>query len=296
MRRWSTRVWILAAVTITVAASPPPAPDVATSLSYRLAIHSDMKLHSPQGDTPIKTFAGLDYTLLKAGRKVTVVLHQAAVTIDIQGQPGRGTVMTRTMVREKRDGKWIRVPAANLPARERRKLEDTYGVPLCLITVDEHGKELKRIVVAKPGAKETIRSGTIENTRLFHAPFYPDKTNWEATGKISMGNGGFANGILQYQIVPSPPGTPAHLRTVLVTGTLTGSIASPQGGTLHGRHELRGQQTYDLNRGDWVRGRHESNITMTQTLGQVKAKVASGKMVILLSPPPTAPPTQGTSR
>jgi hypothetical protein len=163
-------------------------------------------------------------------------------------------------------------------------LRDSFDVPLCKIQVDENGKVLKRTIVAGPGAQNLIDNGIVANCLLFHAPFLRDKNQWESDAEVSMGNGGYVKGKLNYTKAERGRGGQA----VKVNGTLTNDrfVQAATGLTAtNTKYVVNGEQTYDPAKKEWVTGKLNIDVSF-QISAAGQNGSAKGTMVVGLNDKP----------
>ena len=123
-----------------------------------------------------------DYSLRRVGPEVEVTIDRIAMRLARNGKETLSCETSKDLYRIKRKGEWIEVPVDQANARLRRLMQDSHGAPLCRIAVDENGKEVKRTLLARPGARALVASGGIENARLFHAPMVAGRATWSDPG------------------------------------------------------------------------------------------------------------------
>jgi hypothetical protein len=187
--------------------------------------------------------------------------------------------MSREKLATTKEGKATVVPIATAPEELKKKLEDSFGVPLCKLEVDGNGKEVKRKVVAGDGAKALLDKGMIANALLFHPPFRRDVDEWQADTMFSVGDGSYASGKLTYK--KTDGGKAGQL--VKVSGTLTSKdVKTPglPGGTTQGKFVVRGEQTFDPLHQEWVSGKLTIDVSMEMTVGGQAVGSAAGTMVV----------------
>jgi hypothetical protein len=164
------------------------------------------------------------------------------------------------------------------PEDLKKKLQDSFGAVLCKVEVDANGKEVKRTVIAGPGAKDVIDSGVIANALLFHGPYYPDKDEWQADAEISMGKGGYAKGKLTYKKVPGTKGAP----TYKVSGTLSNDAVAIPGSPVSikdAKYVVSGEQTFDPAQKEWTAGKLSIEVSSQTIVNEQPLGTTKGTMV-----------------
>lgn len=230
-----------------------PEPDVEVPHSYKMRIVSKLT-SKPEGK---KQNFDLDtqllYTWRHKGSQRTLFYDGIKLKVKIDGEETINTALSREKLLSKvKGGENVKFSLENAPEQQKKMLMDTFGAPLCRLEMDENGKEIKRTMVAGPGAQAFVESGAIGNTRLFHAPFFNDKEKWESEQEVGVGNGGSVTGNLSYEKGSSEKGK----QIVKVSGTLKNDGIRPPGAPLTTRNvsKVRGNQTFDLTQKDWVSG------------------------------------------
>jgi hypothetical protein len=246
--------------------------------SFKLTIlsHVDMDIMGTKQTMDADTALG--YTWKREGPQRVLFLDSTQVKAHVDGAFVQDTSMSRARFTNKTPRKTEDVPLADAPEKVKQMLEDSFGAPLCKVQADENGKEIKREIVARPGARDVLRQGMIANATLFHPPFMPSQDTWTAPAEISMGNGGFAKGDLTYKKNASGTDT----RTVKVSGTLKNDGFSPPGQSLivtKARYVVEGNQTYHVGQKEWVAGKLAIDLSMEfwadgKNVGSAKGKLA----------------------
>lgn len=170
--------------------------EVAHSFRVTIASQSDMEIQGQRqkldGDTE------LHYTWRRGVRERALSFDTLTVKLKVDGKELMNTSMSRAKVVNIRQAEKDEVLLENAPEQAKKILQDSFGAPVCKLQVDESGNEVKREVVAGPGAKALIDQGMIANALLFHPTFPVGKDEWEADREIPMGNGGYAKGKVTY--------------------------------------------------------------------------------------------------
>lgn len=235
----------------------PAAPALAadgekSACSFRMTIVSRVKGNAGGKAIAIDADTTLRYTLERDGREVALIFDEVATRAARDGQVLMDVTMSRARLKEVHDGEVAEVSAADPPQQLKKILEDSFGVPVCKIAVDEDGKETNRTAVAGPGAKGLFDNGQIANARLFHPAFPSARGKWQEDREVSMGNGNMVRGKLAYEKLTAK----GDLVPVKVSGNLDNTQAKlpdPQLSVLT-KYEVSGQQVYNTARREWVAG------------------------------------------
>jgi len=225
-----------------------------TSRSFEVTIEAQMDMSVQGTKQKIAADTRLGYTLVRRGPEVSVVFDEVFVKAANNGAELMNTTMNVDKVVNVKEGKAQEVRAAEAPEEVNKTLRESFGAPLCRIVLDADGKETMRTIVAGPGAKPLIDNGLIAATRVFHVMFPAADRKWEAPNEVSMGNGGYARGVLTYEKMEAQ--NPGQTR-VKVSGTLTCERFAAPGSPVvvkDAHYQVKGTQTFDSTAGEWISG------------------------------------------
>jgi len=244
--------------------------------SFKLAIKANMEMTIQGKKQPIDADTVLGYTWSTEGDERTLSFDSLRVKVINDGMQLLNTQMDREKVANTQDGKTEEVMFDAAPEELKAMLRDSFDTPICRIQVDAKRKELKRTVVAGPGAKDLTDQGMIANALFFHPPFQ-DKAEFTAANEISMGNGGFAKGNLTYKKVPGGKGGQAFK----VSGTLGNDSFTPAGSPLtikKAKYVVTGEQVYDPKLREWISGKLSIKTSFDMTSNDAVFATAAGTM------------------
>jgi hypothetical protein len=111
-----------------------------------------------------------------------------------------------------------------------------------------------------------------------------DKNEWSAPTEVSMGNGGFAKGQLNYKKVEGGKNGQA----VKVSGTLTNDGFAVPNSPLtmkSAKYVVDGVQTYDPAQKEWTSGKMNIDVSYEMAATGQPVGVAKGTMVVSLEKP-----------
>jgi hypothetical protein len=261
---------ILTAATV-AGCSKKAAPD---GPKFRVAVQSKVTMEVGREKQEVEADAAFEYTWTRDGQARTLLVNAAEVRVAMGGKEVMNARMTRDGFTDSTGGRRKETRTADAPESLRKTLNDSFGTPLCKLELDAEGKEVKRTVVAGEGASTLIDSGMIANARMFHPRYPADADEWEDTMEVSTGNG-LASGKVTYKKVPGGKGGQA----VRVSGTLTADGVKGTGGMTinEGAYKVQGEQTYDTERKEWVKGRLTMDVAFKMTQGGQKGS-AKGTM------------------
>ena len=193
-------------------------------------------------------------------------------------------VINRDRFRAKQSEKAIDFAYEKAPEKIGKQIEDTCRLPVYKFRFDKNGNELSRTNIAGPEAQAMIQDDLIANFRMFHAPYYSDRNKWVAEVAINSGatkGSTLSAGMLTF--AKSEMQKKERLARVSVDGTLTTRKANTISiKNLFTKHVVSGEQFYDLERRQWVRG--EWSVSAKQ-YGEVDDKLiecGSGKLTFTM--------------
>jgi hypothetical protein len=293
-------------------AASPDAPGGRAGESFHLNIASQLNLYVNNVSQQMDGDSTLAYTLCRRDREVTLSLDWLRSRICRNGMPQVYATLSREGVVQHSREPEERMPCAEAPADVQALLGDAFGGPVARIELSEWGEDLRRTVVAGPGARAMLEPGLIGQARMFHVMFPPDNDRWLAAVEMNLGSGGAVRGSLLYEKVSAPgtsapgngaaaaPGTPVPAAAaalapggaavpaapgsatppgqvlVKVSGTLLNEVYQDPVSKLtyrNARYVVKGEQTYDLQRHEWLAG--ELNVTFSIPLEQEGQNVGS---------------------
>jgi hypothetical protein len=243
---------------------------------FRVSVEAKLTAESGGQEQKMEAATGFEYTWKREGKIRTLMVD----SLDVRAAQGTKELMnvkmSRTGFLDSKDGKKTEVKIEDAPEQLKRLLTDSFGSPLCKIELDETGKEVKRTVVAGPGATVMIDTGMVTNAMLFH-PWYPaSKDEWQTDMEVSTGNG-VATGKVTYTKVAG--GTSGQ--AVKVSGTLSADGVKGMGGLIikDGKYKVTGEQTYDTERKEWIAGKLTMDISFKMSDGTKVIGTAKGELV-----------------
>ncbi len=251
-----------------------PAPKVVQKSKLSLVSNIDMDLGGRKqkmlGDT------SLFYQWARTGKERALNFDAADVKVVLDGNPQMDVKMNASKVVNTQGGQTVVVPFADAPPELKTMLKDSFLAPICKIQIDDNGHEVKRTIVAGPGAESLIQQGMIANALLFHPPYFADKNEWEAEMTVSIGNGGYGKGKVLYKKVPGGK----NGQNVQVSGTLTNDGYKAPGNplTVKSKHIVVGEQTYDPTANEWIAGKLTMDVAMHMTANGQAVGAGNGVM------------------
>ena len=260
-------------------ARPVWAADPAPGDTHHFKVTLDSKLDmTVQGQKQhLDAVSSLRYNWTRSTSERVLVYESVEVKTNIDGKPLMDSTMSRAKMVNVQGGKTDEVSYDAAPDALKKMLRDSFDVPVYKLQVDQNTKELKRTVVAGEGAKDLIANGLVANALLFHPPFYRDQEKWTADSEVTMGNGGFARGRLQYQKVSSGPAGIVFK----VSGTLANeSFQMPPVTIKNATYVVNGEETYDPRQREWVAGKMTMDITYKLWANNQDVGGTSGTMVL----------------
>ena len=220
---------------------------------FNITLRSKMDIVAQGKVQKVDAETDIYYTWTRNARRRVLSIQSLMAKVGVDGKPLSNGFMSRAKITQTEQGETQEVLLESATEELKQMLQDSFDSPVCEREVDDNGREVKRTVVAGPGAKDLIDSGIIANALLFHPPFLQDQNEWQAQTEVSMGNGGYATGRLSY----TKTGGAKIGQTVKVSGTLTNESFKKPGTPVtikNASYVVRGEQTYDPSQQAWVSG------------------------------------------
>jgi hypothetical protein len=204
------------------------------------------------------------------------MLEEIELKMATNGKPTLEALMNRSRFHFIQDGKMKDETADTADERIRTMLSDSFGAPLIKFVFDDVGKEIRRTRVAGPGAQGIIKQEMIANTRCFHAPFYADKSKWEADVQIG-GSSGIVAGIFTYAKAPAKKNDRGVV--VKVGGDLQPEVQTTPVGQIVTKRSVAGEQVYSPEMREWISGEWTIKISVEMDGGGKRVGGGSGTVV-----------------
>lgn len=248
---------------------------------YRVEYESEMTMDLRQagGDT-MEVLATTEFEYaFSAGARFDVTVERMAVVTSMNGNENMNVSLGRDGLRVVEGGQVREVPYEEADPATRAMIEDGYRHPVATIEVDAEGRERSRALSTRPGARDSLESGSVVNARMFHAPFPADGERWEAEREFSMGSGNVARGALTYTRGAAGPDGRVP---VTVSGTLKGAGRQGPLEIRDAVYRVEGTQTFDPALGDWAAGELKIELSMDMLRGGRKLCSATGTILATL--------------
>lgn len=243
---------------------------------FKLTVQSELLMAEGEQEHKVEGEAVIQYAWERDGRVSTLEFHEISARTVLDGTERENTKMSQTGFEDGKRGMKVKLEEA--PDQLRKLLSQLFGTPVCELEVDANGKELKRAILAEPGAAQIIEQGSmLANALLFHPWYSADRNEWQGRMEIGTGQGGVASGNVTYTKTPSGKG----VQVVKVSGTLTTDGAKVPKGS---KYVVSGEQTYDISLGEWVAGKLTMDVTTDSPETAVKGQ---GQMVCTFEMLPT---------
>jgi hypothetical protein len=266
---------------LTGAAALAAEPDAGATHRFKLAIASKLDVEILNQKGKVNADTEIVYLWQRDGNTRTLRVESLQVKASQDGAESMNNFMSRAKVVQSANGATEEIPFEKASDELKKTLQDSFDVPVCKIQVDEAGKEVKRNVVAGPGARSLVDNGMIANALLFHPPFHADKDEWQADAEISLGSGGFVKGKLTYKKMQGGKAGQA----VKVTGTLTNDnfkLPGSPAAMKNVRYVVNGEQTYDPDQKEWIAGKLSLDVSYQMVADDKPVGMAKGTMAVTL--------------
>jgi len=276
MTKLSFPCWVGIAALL-VAAPAWGAEDAAATVAhaFRVEIDSDVDMEVQGQKQKLDADTELRYTWRQTGLERVLNFDSMKVKLQSNAMEMMDSFMSREKFTNTFQGKTDEVAVDQAPPALKSMLEDSFGAPLVKLQVDKEGKELKREVVAGPGASAIVENGMIANAMLFHGPFPQGRKQWESEMQISMGNGGFAKGTLTFVQTKG--------NNYKVSGELSNEFFQQPGVPVaikNAHYVVTGDETFDPADNDWGSGKFNIDVAFDLAAEKETIGKAKGKMVV----------------
>ena len=282
-------VWVVClAVNLFGAIALAADPDKGIAHHFKVSIESKMAMDVQGGKQKVDADTELRYNWTQNGGERVLSLESSHVKVNIDGKTLMDVFMSGEEFRAIEGGKTNVVPIQQAPDGLKKLLQDAFSKPVCKLEVDPNGKETKRILLVGDAAKQLVDNGLIANPILFHPPFMREAGKWKAGAEMTMGNGGFARGQLDYQKATGS----AAAKVVKVSGTLTNESVKQPNSPLaikNAKYVVLGEETYDTVQKEWVSGKLAIDATFDMAEGDKAIGGAAGTMVLNFTEVPSSP-------
>jgi len=248
----------------------------ANSIDYQVVLKSELQMVVNKVPQNIEAETKIKYTNVREGNNLKISFRETAVTVNIDDRTQMNMVMNDQFMEDLVGQQ--KVMREDAPEGLKALLGDSFGPVISELTLDDEGLVKKR--KDYPTDNNTNIVEQIETARFLHSPFYADKAKWVAPAKFGIGNGGFAEGDLTYEVVSKDDD---GIVTVKVTGELSLEGGKPPVKIVDGKVPVSGTQKYNPEIKAWESGELvlEPKFNM-EVKGQAFAE-ASGKMEMTVS-------------
>jgi len=196
--------------------------------------------------TTITTRRTLQYAWTQSGASRMLVFEAASVTVGTKGGPQTITAWKRDRIGYGDDEPTLVFEADELTPAERTELEATFGLPLCVLRVDDQGRVLAREDLAAPKFQLVL-----DDALLFHAPHPAREGTWNHRVTMNL-SAGVAEGDLAYdQIAEKGPQLACSVAGVLSSRRVPVGV----GRFRDVRYDVRGEATHDREHNEWIAGK-----------------------------------------
>lgn len=256
------------------------------SKAYRVTLQSNMTMSQTgeAGSQQIDATTNFAYRWQYAGLKQTLLFDEMSVKVSSGQQLLMNNSMTRKQFVDRTSNPATVMAYENAPPQLQAILKDSFGTPVAEITVDAEGTQESTRIVAAEGAGALLNQGMVENAQLMHPPIPKGKTSWKSVRKISMGNGGFAEGELTYTLVDGGKSG----QKVSVTGTMKNDKFAQPGAPVeirNAQYQVTGSQEFDPASRIWLDGKLDIKVSFKIFVQDMPVSSADGTIQVSLGAP-----------
>jgi len=260
-------------LSISLSGAAEPKDPVSNSFKYVLVSKLEQTIQEKKQKIEAETEIG--YTWKSSDREKTLHWNSVKIKASADGKEVMNSFASAEKWVNIERGEATEVGIDDAPEKLKQMLKDSFTAPLCTIQIDENGKEVKRKLVAGPGAKEWVDNGVFENSLVFHPPFMRDQDKWEAPMAIPTGLAGSIKGDVTYKKLDADK----KRVKVSVAGELTAdSVDVPgKGFSLNNaKYVIKGEQVFDLTQREWVSGKLTIEVSFELFAGKKQISTATG--------------------
>lgn len=217
-----------------------------------------------------------DYSYHYTTESVSIYLNQLNTMAQVDGKIIKQTVINKDSIKVWLPNKnqWKEIKVQDAEGSLQQLLTDSFSKPICKLVLDANKMVTSTTITQEPGAKSLVANGIIENLQFFHAPWNNQTESWDYDAKMSMGNGGFAQGKLTYKKVGLPTN---NEQNVEILGTLVGNMDRHPFQIKDARYEISGTQVYNTELATWTKGEFVIKVSW-ETIVENRKIIMNGTM------------------
>lgn len=253
-------------------------PDGSTAQPYAINLDSELTMTVQGVEQKIDADTTVKYTHWTKGSEKTIGFDQIGVIVNMDDKPTMNTLMSKDKLVTVQNGNRSEVLAENAPDQLKSMLQDSFGIPICKLSLDENGNVVKKEMLKENGASPVASEDMVANAMLFHPSYSADDASWDSETRMGMGNGGFVTGDLTYT-----RGTPnGESIPFTVKGDLSKeSIQMPNVPFILKDvvYKVTGTQTYDSKTKQWQDGKFNIDISYQMNIQGKDLGGAKGTIV-----------------
>lgn len=245
-----------------------------TANSFRVFLGSELVMDVGGKKQKINADTEIHYSWKRKAREKTLSFDLIGLRVVLDDKEVNKTTMAREKIANIVNGEKKEIAFDDAPPELQTLMRDTFGTPICTLDFDELGKETKRTILARAGAKTLLENGQIANALIFHPPYFKDKAKWDARCEISMGNGNYVSGPLTYERANKA-------NDFAVRGILENKGAKLPGATAKEiRYDVKGTLRYDPKLEEWSSAKYTIDVIMNIVVANDQEARAKGAIAI----------------
>ena len=213
---------------------------------YEVKVDSNIVINVDVGPQKLDALTEFQYRINRNGNTRQLIIDAAAVSASLNGNRLMNARINKDKFEDSANGN-VFSPG---DGEDQAKALSTFSVPILEFVVDENGQETSSQLLVENDSDLLVSTGDYRHARMFHPPFVDGQKQWTAPVEFSIGEGGFINGDVRYELV-SDEGDHA---TVQFEGVLSGETTRRGIECKDIQYQLEGSQVYDRSDGKWVSG------------------------------------------
>ncbi len=237
---------------------------------YEVRVETKIKIDMELGEQNVEANSGFQYRINRTGQVCRLIIDSAQIKATINGNNLMDAQIDKDRFQDPVSGADFTPEAGAAQANAL----SSFSVPVLEFEVDEQGRETSSKLLVENDADLLVATGDYRHARMFHPPFIDDQDKWTAPMEFSIGEGGFIEGDINYELV----GEEGDLATVRLRGELTGETSRRGIDCDNIKYQLEGTQVFDRSIRKWVSGNLDVDLGFDMMQSGESVATASGTM------------------